>query len=90
MVVIQLMVVIPGKIPGPAQCLLRMAGFTEWDIRLANRVSYEDIGRHEVKTSVCCLRGLPGETGGLLQDRHGLELGHQMADVQTAWQHVDT
>ena len=76
-------------IPGLAQCLLGLAGFTEWGVRLANRVSYENIGRHEVKTSICCLHVLPGETRCLLQDRHGLELGHQMADVPAAWQLVD-
>ena len=67
-----------------------MARFTKWDFRLANRIPDADIGRFEVKAVLLSMSAISEAPGGLLQNRDGLQLRHQMADVQAARQQVDT
>ena len=61
-----------------------MARFTKWHLRLANRMSDADIRGVKAEAGIHRMYVVPEGARCILQDRHGLQLSHQVAHVQAA------
>ena len=61
-----------------------MACFTKWHLRLENRAYDADIRGCTAEAGIQSMYAVPEATGYILQDRHGLQLSHQVAHVQAA------